>query len=110
MRGNIFEAMILADFRKQQLNRSLRPSCYYWRDKTHFEIDCIVEHDGIVVPIEIKASKTADIQALEKLAPWNKLTKTNQANNILIYGGDDDWSINKGRIVSWHSAGSLFEK
>ena len=109
MRGNIFEAMIQADFLKQQFNRGMRSSCYYWRDQAHFEIDCIVERGGNIVPIEIKASKTVDVQALSKLAPWNKLTKTNPVDNVLVYGGDDDWEMDKGHIVSWHSAGTLLD-
>lgn len=109
MRGNIFESMIIADLLKQQFNRGIRPNCYYWRDKTHFEIDCIVEHGGNIVPIEIKVSKTADIEALDKLTAWNKLTKTKNENNVLVYGGDDDWNTKNGRIVSWRSAGTLFD-
>jgi predicted AAA+ superfamily ATPase len=109
MRGNIFEAMILADFLKQQFNRGMRSSCYYWRDRAHFEIDCIVERGGSIVPIEIKVSKTADIQALSKLEPWNKFTKTSPKENVLVYGGDDDWNTNKGHIISWRSAGTLLD-
>src|SRR3990170_598041 len=75
MRGNIFEAMILADFLKQQSNRGIRLSCYYWRDKSDFEIDCIIERGVTMTPVEIKVSKTADTEALGKLLPWNKLTK-----------------------------------
>ncbi len=109
MRGNIFEAMILADFLKQQYNRGIRPSCYYWRDKSDLEIDCIVEHGGTITPIEIKVSKTADLEALSKLSQWNKFTKTNPTNNVLIYGGNDDWSTKKGRIISWHTAGTMLD-
>jgi len=92
---------------KQQANAGLRPSCYYWRDKTHFEVDCIIERGGNIMPVEIKVSKTADLEALGKLAPWNKLTKTKSENNILVYGGDDDWKTKNGHIVGWQSAGSL---
>jgi predicted AAA+ superfamily ATPase len=110
MRGNIFESMIVSDLLKQQLNHGVRPSCYYWRDKSDFEIDCIVEQGGNITPIEIKASNTPDIEALAKLAPWNELTSTIPKNNILVYGGDNDWDTPKGRIVGWHSAGFLIEK
>ncbi len=108
MRGNLFESMIIADFYKQHLNQGLRPACFYWRDKSEFEIDCIVEHGGTITPIEIKTAKSADVSALEKLAPWNEFTKTKQKNNVLVYGGDDDWETQKGHIVGWRSAGNLF--
>ena len=110
MRGNIFEAMIISDFFKQQCNRGLRPSCYYWRDKSDYEIDCIIDQGGKAVPIEIKVSKSANIEALGKLQPWNELTQTNPSDNVLVYGGDDDWNMDKGHIVSWHSAGTLLDE
>lgn len=108
MRGNIFESMVVSDFLKQQLSAGFRPSCYYWRDKSNFEIDCIVEQAGNIVPIEIKVSKTPDIEVLGKILPWNKLTQTAPKNNILIYGGDENWETEKGRILGWRSAGVLF--
>ena len=41
------------------------------------------------------------------MLPWNTLTKTMQKNNVLVYGGDKNWDMEKGRIVTWHSAGNL---
>ncbi|MFH1832302.1 MAG: ATP-binding protein [bacterium] len=109
MRGNIFEAMIISDFFKQQFNRGMRSSCYYWRDKSDFEIDCVVERAGNITPVEIKVSKTADITALGRLSSWNELTETKPIDNVLVYGGDDNWDMDKGHIVSWKSAGNLIE-
>lgn len=100
--------MIISDFMKQQFSTGIRPSCFYWRDKSDFEIDCVVEQHGSITPVEIKVSKSADTQALDKLAPWNELTGTQRANNVLIYGGDEDWTTDKGRVVGWQSSGRLF--
>jgi predicted AAA+ superfamily ATPase len=85
----------------------VRPSCYYWRDKSDFEIDCLIEHKGNVTPVEIKVSRSADIQALDKLVSWNNLTTTKPAENILIYGGEEDWNMDKGYVIGWQSAGKL---
>jgi predicted AAA+ superfamily ATPase len=104
MRGNIFEGMMVADFLKQQLHHGLRPNCYFWRDKSDFEIDCIIDQGGKIIPVQIKVSKTADIEVLGKLEPWNKITQIEPKDNVLVYGGDEDWNLDKGRIVSWHSA------
>jgi predicted AAA+ superfamily ATPase len=107
MRGNMFESMIIGDFLKQQMHHGLKPSCYYWRDKSDFEIDCIVERGATITPIEIKVSKTADIEALKRLGPWNELTQTQPHDNVLVYGGDDTWKLDKGQIVGWRSAATL---
>lgn len=109
MRGNIFESMIITDLLKQQYSHGIRPSCYYWRDKSDFEIDCIIDQGGSITPIEIKVSKTADIDALKKLASWNTLTNTNPRDNVLVYGGDQNWDLDTGHIVSWHSVGTLID-
>jgi len=109
MRGNIFESMIIADLLKQQLNNGLRPSCYYWRDRSEFEIDCIVDQAGKITPIEIKVSKSANIDALKKLEPWNNLTKTKQQDNVLVYGGNENWDLECGHITGWQTIGTLFE-
>ena len=47
--------------------------------------------------------------SLKRLLPWNELTKTKPADNVLVYGGDENWDIDKGHVVGWKSAGSLLD-
>ena len=58
MNGAILENYVVAEIRKTYLNCGKDPYMYYYRDKDAREIDIILEHDGVLNPIEIK--KTAN--------------------------------------------------
>ena len=54
MNGAILENYVVAEIMKTYLNCGQEPYLYYYRDKDAREIDIILEHDGILNPIEIK--------------------------------------------------------
>lgn len=56
MNGAILEKYVVAEIRKTYLNCGKDPYMYYYRDKDAREIDIILEHDGVLNPIEIKKS------------------------------------------------------
>ncbi|MCM1193826.1 MAG: ATP-binding protein [Butyrivibrio sp.] len=58
MNGAILENYVVAEIRKTYLNAGREPFLYYYRDKDAKEIDIVLEHDGVLNPIEIK--KTAN--------------------------------------------------
>ena len=65
MNGAILENYVVSEIMKTYLNSGKQPFMYYYRDKDAKEIDVILEHDGVLNPIEIK--KTSN--------PGTKLTK-----------------------------------
>ena len=58
MNGAILENYVVAEIMKTYLNSGKEPYLYYYRDKDAREIDIVLEHDGVLNPIEIK--KTAN--------------------------------------------------
>lgn len=58
MNGAILENYVVSEIAKTYLNCGMEPYMYYYRDKDGKEIDIVLEHDGILNPIEIK--KTAN--------------------------------------------------
>jgi len=58
MSGAILENYVVAEIRKTYLNCGKEPFMYYYRDKDAKEIDIVLEHDGVLNPVEIK--KTAN--------------------------------------------------
>lgn len=60
MNGAILENYVVAEIRKTYLNCGKDPYMYYYRDKDAREIDIILEHDGVLNPIEIKKSANPD--------------------------------------------------
>lgn len=58
MNGAILENYVVAEIKKTYMNCGREPYLYYYRDKDMKEIDIVLEHDGVLNPIEIK--KTAN--------------------------------------------------
>ncbi len=56
MNGAILENYVVAEIMKTYLNSGREPFMYYYRDKDAKEIDIVLEHDGVLNPIEIKKS------------------------------------------------------
>ena len=56
MNGAIFENYVVSEIMKTYLNNGKAPFLYYYRDKDAKEIDIVLEHDGVINPIEIKKS------------------------------------------------------
>ena len=65
MNGAILENYVVSEIAKTYLNCGQEPYMYYYRDKDAREIDIVLEHDGILNPLEIK--KTSN--------PGSELTK-----------------------------------
>ena len=65
MNGAILENYVVSEIMKTYLNSGKEPFMYYYRDKDAREIDIVLEHDGVINPIEIK--KTSN--------PGTELTK-----------------------------------
>lgn len=65
MNGAILENYVIAEIAKTYWNCGMEPYMYYYRDKDAKEIDIVLEHDGVLNPIEIK--KTSN--------PGTELTK-----------------------------------
>ena len=56
MNGAILENYVVSEIMKTYLNNGKEPFMYYYRDKDAKEIDIVLEHDGVLNPIEIKKS------------------------------------------------------
>jgi hypothetical protein len=79
--GAIFETAVTAELRKQAAFLSPTPNFYHWRAYSGAEVDVILEYNGIIHPIEIKAKTnpsrrdTMGISAFRKRYPQIKIAK-----------------------------------
>jgi hypothetical protein len=73
MNGAILENFVVAEIMKTYLNSGKEPYLYYYRDKDAKEIDVVLEHDGVLNPIEIK--KTSN-PGTELIKVFNLLDKS----------------------------------
>lgn len=73
MNGAVLENYVVAEIVKSYLNNGKEPYLYYYRDKDAKEIDIVLEHDGVLNPIEIK--KTSN-PGTELIKVFNLLDKS----------------------------------
>jgi predicted AAA+ superfamily ATPase len=53
--GALFETAVVAELKKQTVILSPAPNFYHWRAYSGAEVDVLLEYNGIIFPIEIKA-------------------------------------------------------
>jgi predicted AAA+ superfamily ATPase len=70
MSGPLFETYVVGEVLKRYWNRAKEPRLYFYRDKHGVEIDLLIEHNGLLEPIEIKKCTNptvSDIKAFRKV-------------------------------------------
>lgn len=65
MNGAILENYVVAEIMKTYLNNGREPYMYYYRDKDAKEIDIVLEHDGVLNPIEIKKTSNPGTELIK---------------------------------------------
>lgn len=106
--GNIFENFIIADLYKQYYNQGLEAPLYFWRDQNGtLEVDCIVEYDGNLVPLEIKSGETYTPHFFDGLKKWMALKDNHAQHAYVIYGGTQSFTKEHISLIPWHATGTL---
>lgn len=72
MNGAILENYVVAELMKTYLNSGREPYLYYYRDKDAKEIDVVLEHDGVLNPIEIKKTSNPGTELTKVFALLDK--------------------------------------
>ena len=73
--GAVFETAVVSEIRKQANALPTKPKMYHWRSAGGAEVDVILERDGKLYPLEVKAgtnpsrSDTSGITALRRAYP-----------------------------------------
>jgi len=108
--GSIFESFVLSEIVKYRLNKGLEPYCYYWRDRTGNEVDCIIENGKSLVSVEIKFSKTITDDFFNGLRYWSKIAgKTKRSQSCLIYNGKEHQQRSLVEVIGWNNISSILE-
>lgn len=106
--GPLFENVIIADFYKQYCNQGARPALYFWRDRGGaYEIDCIVEQNSQLYPIEMKAGQRIASDAFRTIDYWNELAQADPRNSYIVYAGEEKQIRKQGNVVTWQEASTL---
>lgn len=72
MNGAILENYVVSEIAKTYLHNGREPFMYYYRDKDAKEIDIILEHDGVLNPIEIKKTSNPGSELVRAFSVLDK--------------------------------------
>ncbi len=106
-KGALFENFIINEISKNYFNRGERPPIYYWKDNKNHEIDLLLDLGGKLLPIEIKSGRTFSTGFFKNIAWFQKTIDMPISDSAVIYGGDQDWETEHGKLVSWRNIKSL---
>ncbi len=83
MNGAILENYVVAEIRKTYLNAGQTPYMYYYRDKDAKEIDLILEHDGVLNPMEIKKTSNPGTELVKGFGLLDKASVPREKGAII---------------------------
>lgn len=108
LKGGLFETFIIAELIKYRFNRSLEPQLYFWRDNKGSEVDCIIEFQNSLIPVEIKAGKTINLDYFKMLSYWSSLAAGKAGSSFLIYGGNESQRRSQAYVIGWHEVTKVY--
>jgi len=101
MIGPLFETMVVAEWIKAFYHRGERPELYYWRSKAGVEVDLIVDRNGRLYPIEIKATSTLLPAHAESLNRWRALAGDLASEGIIVANISETFTLKGCQAISW---------
>jgi predicted AAA+ superfamily ATPase len=107
LRGAIVENMVASELLKARLNEGREPDLYFWRDRSGFEIDFIVENDGLLDAVEVKSGRTVTGEFFRGLERWKEIAGKNAGRTNLVYGGDQEYHREGHALLSWQNAAKI---
>jgi predicted AAA+ superfamily ATPase len=109
--GALFENLIIADMHKQYFNQGMPNTLYYWRDKNGtIEVDCLIEQDGKMIPIEIKSGETYTVHYFDTIKKWQTLAANEAEPSYVVYGGTQSLRGPHENLMPWYQAGTLIKR
>lgn len=107
MRGHIFESFVLSEYVKSRFHGGLRSDAFFFRNNAGNEVDLILEHGADLAAVEIKSSSTLSDDFFKGLDYYRKLSGIKPERLLLVYGGDRDYDLGRGRVLGWRSIETL---
>ena len=95
IRGELFENHVILELYKHLLNTGEAPDLYFYRDKYGREVDLIVQHRGMLMPVEIKSAATFSPSFVDGVVFFRSEFK-NCHDGMVVYNGSDEMPTYKG--------------
>lgn len=109
-RGAVYENFVMNEVSKAYYNRGDRPPLYFWQDRGRHEIDLLLDHGVSLQPVEIKSGTTYRRDFFKQLDWFAGVADVPLDTPTVVWGADDDWAAETGKLVSWRNLNRLVER
>jgi predicted AAA+ superfamily ATPase len=99
-RGAHLENLVLSDLLAWRDTQVPRPEILYWRTSSGVEVDLVVEHQGKLLPIEVKASDRPRLAEARNLTIFREEYPDLARTGLLLHGGHEVEWIAKGVLAA----------
>jgi predicted AAA+ superfamily ATPase len=106
-RGAIFENAVVAEVMKECFNSGEDPHAFFWRDKSGFEIDLVLEKGQRLDAAEIKSGKTISGDFFRSLGKWKDIAGESAGRTYLVYAGNEEYAREGHTVLPWKKASLL---
>ena len=97
--GALFETLVATDVWKQLQVQPLVPALYHYRQHSGAEIDLIIEKDGLLYPIEVKASSRARPSDARSIGIFRDRVGDAVQPGLIVYAGSEILQVNDNCIA-----------
>lgn len=101
LKGSLFENLILAELQKKNYHQYTDLDYYFWQDSNANEIDVLLKNNDVFDVYEIKATETISLELFKQMDRFAELAAPERVNKTLIYGGQENQTRSKYKILSW---------
>ena len=99
--GPLFETMVVSEWLKAFHHRGERPELYYWRSKQGLEVDLVVDRNGRLHPIEIKATATLLPGHMDSIEKFRELAGPSASEGIVVARVIEPFVFKGTRVIAW---------
>ncbi len=108
-RGLIFENLVILDLMKNKLNQGQESNLYFWRNNHGREVDCVIDNNTGLYPVEIKSGQTKSPHFFDGVNYYRSLAKTKSKKGMVVYGGKDILTTADGLLLPWNKMDALYK-
>ena len=94
--GQLLETFVFQEFRRQATWFSGQVEFFHYRDKDQVEVDIVMEYDGLVVGVEVKAGATVTRKDFRGLQRLQDACGGSFAAGVVLYDGETSVSFGDG--------------
>ena len=100
LQGALFETAVFGEIRKQAALLSPRPNLFHWRSHRGAEVDLLLEYDGRMLPLEVKATTRPGRRDASGIEAFRKAHPAVAGPGLVVCAcehplriAQDDWAI-----------------